>query len=53
LSPQDSLAELSAYVKANAKTLNLANAGLGAVSHLCGMLFGKARRCTASPRASA
>ncbi len=39
--PAKNLAELTAYVKANAKTLNLANAGLGAVSHLCGMLFQK------------
>ena len=31
-----------AYVKANASKINLANAGLGAVSHLCGMLFQKA-----------
>lgn len=34
--------ELSAYVKANAQKINLANAGLGAVSHLCGMLFQQA-----------
>jgi tripartite-type tricarboxylate transporter receptor subunit TctC len=40
--PPQNLQELIAYVKANAKTLNLANAGLGAVSHLCGMLFQKA-----------
>ena len=40
--PAKNLAELAAYVKANARTLNLANAGLGAVSHLCGMLFQKA-----------
>src|SRR5882672_3859198 len=40
--PPNSFAELAAYVKANAKTLNLANAGLGAVSHLCGMLFQRA-----------
>ncbi len=39
--PAKNLAELTAYVKANAKTINLANAGLGAVSHLCGMLFMK------------
>jgi len=40
--PPNNFAELAAYVKANAKTLNLANAGLGAVSHLCGMLFQRA-----------
>jgi tripartite-type tricarboxylate transporter receptor subunit TctC len=40
--PPNNFNELAAYVKANAKTLNLANAGLGAVSHLCGMLFQRA-----------
>jgi tripartite-type tricarboxylate transporter receptor subunit TctC len=40
--PPNTLPELVTYVKANAKTLNLANAGLGAVSHLCGMLFQRA-----------
>jgi tripartite-type tricarboxylate transporter receptor subunit TctC len=40
--PPNNFAELAVYVKANAKTLNLANAGLGAVSHLCGMLFQRA-----------
>ncbi len=40
--PAKNLSELSAYVKANAKKINLANAGLGAVSHLCGMLFQQA-----------
>ena len=40
--PPNNMAELAVYVKANAKTLNLANAGLGAVSHLCGMLFQRA-----------
>lgn len=33
------LAELVAYVKANADTVTLANAGIGAASHLCGLLF--------------
>jgi tripartite-type tricarboxylate transporter receptor subunit TctC len=37
--PANNTAELIAYVKANAKKINLANAGLGAVSHLCGMMF--------------
>ncbi len=36
------LAELNAYVKANADKVNLANAGLGAVSHLCGTLYQQA-----------
>jgi tripartite-type tricarboxylate transporter receptor subunit TctC len=40
--PAKTLPELVTYVKANARSLNLANAGLGAVSHLCGMLFQKA-----------
>ena len=31
--------ELVAYVKANKDKVTLANAGLGAASHLCGMLF--------------
>ncbi|HET7728552.1 MAG TPA: tripartite tricarboxylate transporter substrate-binding protein [Usitatibacter sp.] len=37
--PPDSLRDLVAYVKANREKINLANAGLGAVSQLCGMLF--------------
>ena len=37
--PPDNLHDLIAYVKANKERINLANAGLGAVSQLCGMLF--------------
>ncbi len=37
--PPDNLAELIAYVKKNKEKLNLGNAGLGAASHLCGLLF--------------
>jgi tripartite-type tricarboxylate transporter receptor subunit TctC len=37
--PAGNLTELVAYVKANKDKVTLANAGLGAVSHLCGMLF--------------
>ena len=37
--PPDNLRDFIAYVKANKATINLANAGLGAVSQLCGMLF--------------
>jgi tripartite-type tricarboxylate transporter receptor subunit TctC len=37
--PSKDLKELIAYVKANKDKVNLANAGLGAASHLCGMLF--------------
>ena len=40
--PAATLAELITYVKANKEKINLANAGLGAVSHLCGMLFQQA-----------
>jgi tripartite-type tricarboxylate transporter receptor subunit TctC len=40
--PADNLRELNAYVKANKEKINLANAGLGAVSHLCGTLFQQA-----------
>lgn len=38
LPPKD-LKELIAYVKANKDKVNYANAGIGAASHLCGMLF--------------
>ena len=37
--PPDNLRDLITYVRANKEKINLANAGLGAVSHLCGMLF--------------
>ena len=37
--PPDSMKELIPYLKANHEKINLANAGLGAVSQLCGMLF--------------
>ena len=37
--PPKDLKELIAYVKANKTKINLANAGLGAASHLCGTLF--------------
>jgi tripartite-type tricarboxylate transporter receptor subunit TctC len=35
----NTLAELIDYVKANTDTVTYANAGIGAASHLCGMLF--------------
>jgi tripartite-type tricarboxylate transporter receptor subunit TctC len=35
----NTLQELIDYVKANAETVTYANAGIGAASHLCGMLF--------------
>jgi tripartite-type tricarboxylate transporter receptor subunit TctC len=37
--PANNLKEMIAYVKANKEKVNMANAGLGAASHLCGMLF--------------
>jgi tripartite-type tricarboxylate transporter receptor subunit TctC len=37
--PANNYAELVAYIKANKEKVSLANAGLGAVSHLCGLLF--------------
>ena len=37
--PPKDLKELIAYLKVNKEKVNLANAGLGAASHLCGMLF--------------
>jgi len=40
--PANNLREFSAYVRANKDKMNLANAGLGAVSHLCGMLLQQA-----------
>jgi tripartite-type tricarboxylate transporter receptor subunit TctC len=40
--PPNNLQELISYVRANADKLNLAHAGLGAVSHLCGMVFRQA-----------
>lgn len=33
------MASLISYVKENADTITMANAGIGAASHLCGMLF--------------
>ena len=40
--PAKNLQELIAYLKANGDKVNLAHAGLGAVSHLCGMVFRQA-----------
>ena len=40
--PAKDFKELQSYLKANAAKVNLAHAGLGAVSHLCGMLFRQA-----------
>ncbi len=40
--PVNSIKELTAYVKANRDKVTLANAGLGAASHLCGLLFQQA-----------
>lgn len=37
--PAGNFQELQAYIKAQGNKVSLANAGLGAVSHLCGLLF--------------
>ena len=37
--PPNNLKELLAYINANKEKMSLANAGIGAASHLCGMLF--------------
>jgi tripartite-type tricarboxylate transporter receptor subunit TctC len=37
--PANNLKELQAYLKVNKDKVSLANAGLGAVSHLCGLLL--------------
>lgn len=37
--PPKDLKEMISYVKANKEKINLANAGVGAASHLCGMLL--------------
>ena len=37
--PPNNLKELLDYIKANSAKMSLANAGIGAASHLCGMLF--------------
>jgi tripartite-type tricarboxylate transporter receptor subunit TctC len=37
--PAGNLRELLAYVKANKDKVNMANAGVGSASHLCGILF--------------
>ena len=40
--PPDSAQELFAYIKAHRETINLAQAGAGAVSHLCALLLQRA-----------
>ncbi|GAB3759938.1 tripartite tricarboxylate transporter substrate binding protein BugD [Ramlibacter monticola] len=40
--PANNLQEMVSYIKANQAKINLANAGLGAVSQLCGMMFQRA-----------
>ena len=37
--PANNMAELRTWINANKGKINLANAGLGAASHLCGLLF--------------
>ena len=40
--PANNLQEMVAYIRANKDKINLATAGLGAVSQLCGMMFQRA-----------
>ena len=40
--PANNMAELMKWINANQGKINLANAGLGAASHLCGLLFQQA-----------
>jgi tripartite-type tricarboxylate transporter receptor subunit TctC len=40
--PANTFAELRKWIEANKGQINLANAGLGAASHLCGLLFQQA-----------
>jgi tripartite-type tricarboxylate transporter receptor subunit TctC len=40
--PANNFAELRVWINANKGKINLANAGLGAASHLCGLLFQQA-----------
>ena len=40
--PADNINELIDYIKANADKVSLANAGIGAASHLCGTMFSNA-----------
>jgi tripartite-type tricarboxylate transporter receptor subunit TctC len=42
--PSNNYAELAKWIEANKGQINLANAGLGAASHLCGLLFQSAIR---------
>jgi tripartite-type tricarboxylate transporter receptor subunit TctC len=47
--PAKNFAELKTYVQANKEKVSMANAGLGAVSHLCGLLFMTALDTTLNP----
>jgi tripartite-type tricarboxylate transporter receptor subunit TctC len=42
--PANNFAELRTWINANKGKINLANAGLGAASHLCGLLFQSAMK---------
>ena len=42
--PANNYAELTKWIEANKGKINLANAGLGAASHLCGLLFQNAMK---------
>ncbi len=42
--PANNFAELTKWIEANKGKINLANAGIGAASHLCGLLFQSAMK---------
>ncbi len=42
--PANNMADLTKWINANQGKINLANAGLGAASHLCGLLFQQAMK---------
>ena len=47
--PGNSLAELRKYIAENDSKINLANAGVGSASHLCGLLFQNALQTDMTP----
>ena len=47
--PAKDFKELLAWIKANGKKVSIANAGIGAASHLCGLLFMQAIQTELTP----